>query len=108
MLKLLEFDYLIENKKGCENSVADALSRKFQDMYKEDVADNKALMDNCKAITMTVPTWLTEVSDSYIGDATCTRLLQELALDPHSSINYSLQFVSSTTRIGFTLVQPLI
>jgi hypothetical protein len=30
MLKLLEFDYQIEYKKGSENSVADALSRKME------------------------------------------------------------------------------
>ena len=29
MLKLLEFDYTIEYKKGTNNSAADALSRKF-------------------------------------------------------------------------------
>ena len=29
MLKLLEFDYLIEYKKGSDNVVADALSRQF-------------------------------------------------------------------------------
>jgi hypothetical protein len=36
MLKLLEFDYNIEYKKGPENSVADALSRQFQEGDTED------------------------------------------------------------------------
>ena len=29
MLKLLEFDYLVEYKKGSDNAVVDALSRQF-------------------------------------------------------------------------------
>jgi hypothetical protein len=47
MLKLLEFDYQIEYKKGSENSVVDALSRKV------DHTENS----KCLAISAIVPRW---------------------------------------------------
>jgi hypothetical protein len=80
MLKLLEFDYLIEYKKGSENSVADALSRKMEH------SDTQHYL----AISAIVPKWKSEVLQSYDTDEKCTQLLQELALDPASHINYSL------------------
>jgi hypothetical protein len=80
MLKLLEFDYLIEYKKGSENSVADALSRKME----------HSDTHHCLAISAIVPKWKSEVLQSYDTYEKYTQLLQELALDPASHINYSL------------------
>uniref|UniRef100_A0A8R7PAR9 Reverse transcriptase domain-containing protein n=1 Tax=Triticum urartu TaxID=4572 RepID=A0A8R7PAR9_TRIUA len=57
LLKLLEYDYTIEYKKGKENLVADALSRK-------DVL--KAMQ--CNTATMVVPQWTEDVARSYLGD----------------------------------------
>jgi transposase InsO family protein len=54
MLKLLEFDYTIQYKKGKENLVADALSRKSGKLM---------------AISQTTPIWMQEVVDSYTSDA---------------------------------------
>jgi hypothetical protein len=80
MLKLLEFDFSIEYKQGKENIVADALSRKYD-----------TSKDSCNAISMAVPTWLTEVEKPYQQDEKCTQLLQELAVKPDSHLHYKLQ-----------------
>jgi hypothetical protein len=79
MLKLLEFDYIIEYKQaGCHNKVADALSRKDEPK------------DTCLAISVAVPSWILDVQASYIGDDKCSSLLQELAINPDSHPHYSL------------------
>jgi hypothetical protein len=85
MLKLLEFDYIIEYKKGKENRVADALSRKYQ--QEEDTPAE----EHCAAISVLVPAWMGEVIDSYRTDEACLKLQQELAIDPASNPSYSLQ-----------------
>jgi hypothetical protein len=80
MLKLLEYDYSIEYKKGSDNTVADALSRKVDHHSSEE----------CLAITTVIPKWMEEVITSYATDEACTKKLQELAIDPMSHPNYSL------------------
>jgi hypothetical protein len=88
MLKLLEFDYVIEYKKGIDNQVADALSRKYQ--QKEECVPADAPKVN-HAISVAVPYWVTKITASYTGDDTCVKLLQELTMDPTSHPKYSLQ-----------------
>jgi hypothetical protein len=61
LMKLLEFNYIIEYKKGVENKVVDALPRK--DM-------------SASAISTTTPSWATDVEKSYIGDPLYTGMLQ--------------------------------
>jgi hypothetical protein len=78
MLKLLEFDFQIQYKKGSENTAVDALSRKYQ-------------LDSCQATSLIVPTWTTEISQSYVGDDHCTKLLQDLANDPTSHAHFTNQ-----------------
>jgi hypothetical protein len=80
MLKLLEYDYSIEYKKGSENSVADALSRKVEHWQPLE----------CTAITMAIPKWMEEVISSYETDEDCKKKLQELAIDPSCHTNYTL------------------
>jgi hypothetical protein len=88
MLKLLEFDFSIQYKKGSENSVADALSRKHQPLEHKDEMN---LSDTtCTTLSVAVPSWTNEITKSYTGDPECTQLLQELAIDPTSHANYTL------------------
>lgn len=67
MLKLLEFDFKLEYKKGKENLVADALSRKNQ-LY---------------ALSSVTPKWIAEVEKSYEQDPKCKELLEKLLLSPN-------------------------
>jgi hypothetical protein len=107
MLKLLEFDYHIEYKKGKDNSAADALSRQFQDEDTE--LQLSSFEPTCHQITVSVPKRLQEVQESYAGDEECTKLIQELTIDVNIQTNYSLQvgilrfkgkiYVGSTTSL---------
>lgn len=66
MLKLLEFNFQLEYKKGKENLVADALSRKH----------------SCMALSLATPKWISEVEKSYKDDNHCQKLLEQLLLTP--------------------------
>jgi hypothetical protein len=89
MLKLLEFTYEIEYKKGKENRVADALSRKFQEDTQE---EDKEKIQSCNQQTLvSIPAWLQEVQYSYAEDEHCLKLMQELAIAQNSHHNYTLQ-----------------
>jgi transposase InsO family protein len=67
LLKLLQFNYTIEYKKGKENKAADALSRRDS---------------NLLSLTVIQPTWTESVEHSYIQDTQCQELLQKLCLSP--------------------------
>jgi hypothetical protein len=61
LLKLLEFDYVIEYKKGQENVVADALSQH----------------DQLNALTTVTPTWIDDIKNSYSQDTHCLNLIAQ-------------------------------
>jgi hypothetical protein len=88
MLKLLEFNYTIEYKKGSENTVADALSRKYQS---NDELSSSVIPETCTAISTAIPSWMTEVSASYVDDPACTKLIEELSVRPDSKPRYTFR-----------------
>jgi hypothetical protein len=70
MLKLLEYDFTIEYKKGKENLVADALSRQFPKLL---------------AISVAKPMWIKDILASYTNDAAVQRLLEQFLVSPPSA-----------------------
>jgi hypothetical protein len=75
LMKLLEFNYTIKYKKGAENYVADALSRKEHIL---------------QAISSVIPCWTTDVEASYEGDKTYTDIIQQLLINDQAVLNYSV------------------
>jgi hypothetical protein len=82
MLKLLEFDFSVQYKKGKENKAADALSRQYQP---EESAES------CLPVALAVPTWATDITKSYEGDNEYTRILQEVTINADSHPHYTAQ-----------------
>lgn len=72
MIKLLESDFQPEYKKGKENSVVDALSRKY----------------TLQVISPVTPSWIQEVENSYLNDPTCKSLLETLLLSPGNKCDH--------------------
>jgi Reverse transcriptase (RNA-dependent DNA polymerase)/RNase H-like domain found in reverse transcriptase/Integrase zinc binding domain len=68
LMKLMGLDYAIQYKKGCENHVADALSRKLSSGQDE---------CNAMAITELIPTWIEEIKKSYEGDVWAQETLHD-------------------------------
>jgi hypothetical protein len=67
LMKLLEFTYSIDYKKGRENTASDALSRKDH------------------AISLATPAWVTDIEHSYLNDTHYTSIIQQLAINANSN-----------------------
>jgi hypothetical protein len=75
ILKLLDFNFSVEYKKGKENTAADALSRKFSQLC---------------AISTATPNWMLEVVNTYNADDHTKEMVQKfLITPPDNNFNYS-------------------
>jgi hypothetical protein len=66
LIKLMEFNYSIEYKKGKENKAANALPRREH---------------HVSAISSVIPAWVTKIEASYTSDNAFTELNQQLPID---------------------------
>jgi hypothetical protein len=80
--KLLGLDYQIVYKKGSDNRVADALSRR--------PVSSDEVQGSCLAMSSSQPKWLEEVVASYDGDELAKELLVKLSVDQHAVPDYTL------------------
>ncbi|KAL3516697.1 hypothetical protein ACH5RR_023599 [Cinchona calisaya] len=78
LTKLLGLDYEIQYKRGLENRVANALSRR--ECAEDDDFENGSVM----SISSARPEWITEVLNSYEHDVECQQLLAQLTIAPDS------------------------
>ncbi|XP_073357837.1 uncharacterized protein [Aegilops tauschii subsp. strangulata] len=78
--KLVGLQFQIQYKVGVTNKAADALSRRDQEEGSE-----------LAAVSVCRPSWLEAVAVSYRQDKAVQNKLEQLALDPASDADYSLQ-----------------
>jgi hypothetical protein len=77
LIKLMGYNYRIEYKKGREKKAVDALSR-------------RPPTESLRAISTTIPLWVKDVQNSYIGEPKCKELEEQLHVNPDSVPNFTL------------------
>lgn len=89
----------IQHKKGTENKVVDALSRKNEGEQTIDLASIVqdtvefklgATTKSETEVSQSTPAWILKVSNSYPNDVIADRLLEELVVSPNSKPTYLL------------------
>lgn len=75
-VKLMGLQYVIKYKKGAENQVADALSRRGE--------------EECVAITVSTPRWMELVVEEYHNHPQTKQLLASLCLNPEGEDGFQL------------------
>lgn len=79
--KPLRYDFLVEYKKGMENRVANALSRKYEKEEEE---------GEFKAISFPIATWLDDLKMTYSHDSHLQDLLNQLREGKLDPLHYTL------------------
>jgi len=95
--KLLGYDFLVEYKKGQDNKVADALSRRFEE-------DEPVVQ--LSVISYPTLEWLKELKDSYLTDAHMLEIMQKFhagVLSPQFSLRDDILLYKERLYIGPTL-----
>jgi hypothetical protein len=80
--KLLGYEFVVEYKKGQENKVADALSRRNED---------KLQTASLAVISYPSLEWLLEVKDSYANDPTLLSLVKKVEEGLMANIKYCVR-----------------
>jgi hypothetical protein len=95
--KLLGYDFLVEYKKGQDNKVADALSRRFEE-------DEPVVQ--LSVISYPTLKWLKKLKDSYLTDAHMLEIMQKFhagVLSPQFSLRDDILLYKERLYIGPTL-----
>jgi hypothetical protein len=77
VIKLFGYDYEIIYKKGIDNVVADALSRKYEDE------------GSLFSLSFIVPDWLQAIRQEWLQDPKSSQLIQQLQSNAPASLGYS-------------------
>jgi hypothetical protein len=77
--KLLGLQFRIQYRRGSENRVANALSRRPHPA------------EHVLALSLIQPLWMQEISDSYQADTRAQELLQKLSIDPAAVPSFTLR-----------------
>ncbi|XP_070024820.1 uncharacterized protein LOC142181678 [Nicotiana tabacum] len=73
LTKLLGLDYEVQYKKGAENRVVDAFSRQQEDSECH-IGQSQGTL---QAISVSVPSWMQEITHSYKGDSKATEVISQ-------------------------------
>ena len=92
--KMFGYDFEIIYKKGKLNVIADALSRKDEDV--------EALL--C-SISIIQPNWIAEARDEWKNDEEVLTLIQNLQQDPTTSDTFSWKKIPYGTKIAYIFVR---
>jgi hypothetical protein len=102
LIKPMGYNYKIEYKKGKENKATNALSRRPQ-------------TELINALSSVVPLWIHDVQSSYVDDAKCRELEEQLHIKPDSVTNFTLTnghirykgrlYIGSKTNLRRNLIQ---